>query len=270
MFTGDRSGEWLYRALHRAGYANQPTSEHRDDGLELSGAYVTAVVRCAPPANKPTTAERDTCLEWLVQELPLLGSAHGAAGAGVVRLGRGAAGGARARPSGPATASALRPRRRGAARLPTLLGLLPPLAAEHVHRQAHGARCSTASSPGPASSPTTPEPGRGVTTAPYWAGDVPGQRPERAHDAADRGGSGAGRRAARRDARRRRDRGDRVRARGAHRRARRLHRPAPQAGDQLRQADGSAGRQAAGDRGADLARLARPPRRLDRDGDHRP
>ena len=75
MFTGDRSGEWLYRALHRAGYANQPTSEHRDDGLELSGAYVTAVVRCAPPANKPTTAERDTCLEWLVQELPLLGSA---------------------------------------------------------------------------------------------------------------------------------------------------------------------------------------------------
>jgi uracil-DNA glycosylase family 4 len=76
MFTGDRSGEWLYGALHRAGLANQPSFERADDGLRLQGAYVTAVVRCAPPANRPTPAERDTCLAYLVDELPLLGGAQ--------------------------------------------------------------------------------------------------------------------------------------------------------------------------------------------------
>lgn len=72
MFTGDRSGDWLYAALHRAGYANRPESFARDDGLRLHGAYVTAVVRCAPPANRPTPEERDTCLPYLERELALL------------------------------------------------------------------------------------------------------------------------------------------------------------------------------------------------------
>ena len=74
IFTGDRSGDWLFRALHRAGYANQPTSEHRDDGLRLIAAYVAAVNRCCPPGNKPTPVERDSCLPYLVRELALLES----------------------------------------------------------------------------------------------------------------------------------------------------------------------------------------------------
>jgi uracil-DNA glycosylase family 4 len=72
MFTGDRSGDFLFAALWRAGFANQPTSVNRDDGLRLHGAWISAAVRCAPPANRPTPAERDECRPWSVQELQLL------------------------------------------------------------------------------------------------------------------------------------------------------------------------------------------------------
>jgi uracil-DNA glycosylase family 4 len=76
IFTGDRSGDWLYASLYRAGYANQPISESRNDGLELDGIFITAVVRCAPPANRPTPEERDTCLPFLERELTLLKDCH--------------------------------------------------------------------------------------------------------------------------------------------------------------------------------------------------
>jgi uracil-DNA glycosylase family 4 len=72
MFTGDRSGDVLYAALHAVGMANRPTSTHIGDGLELFGVRITAPVHCAPPANKPTTTERDTCRFWLEKELRLL------------------------------------------------------------------------------------------------------------------------------------------------------------------------------------------------------
>jgi uracil-DNA glycosylase family 4 len=72
MFTGDRSGDVLYAAMHAVGLTNQPTAVHRDDGLELYGTRITAPVHCAPPDNKPTPAERDTCGWWLRAELALL------------------------------------------------------------------------------------------------------------------------------------------------------------------------------------------------------
>src|SRR5260370_22826089 len=72
VFTGDRSGDWLYGALYRAGYANQPTSVHAGDGLHLRQAWVSAVVRCAPPDNRPTPQERDDCLPYLEREIALL------------------------------------------------------------------------------------------------------------------------------------------------------------------------------------------------------
>jgi uracil-DNA glycosylase len=72
VFTGDRSADWLYASMYRTGFANQPESVHVDDGLELSGAFVTAAVRCAPPANKPLPSERDNCLPYAARELELL------------------------------------------------------------------------------------------------------------------------------------------------------------------------------------------------------
>jgi len=72
VFTGDRSGDWLFASLWRTGFANQPTSVSLDDGLRLTGCWVTAAVRCAPPANRPTPQERDTCLPWAERELELL------------------------------------------------------------------------------------------------------------------------------------------------------------------------------------------------------
>jgi uracil-DNA glycosylase family 4 len=72
VFTGDRSGDWLFASLHRTGYANRPVSEHIGDGLRLDGLYIAAVNRCCPPANKPTPQERDNCLPYLVREIELL------------------------------------------------------------------------------------------------------------------------------------------------------------------------------------------------------
>jgi uracil-DNA glycosylase len=82
IFTGDRSGDWLFASLHRTGFANQALSRSRQDGLKLSGCWVAAAVRCAPPANKPSPAERDACLPYLARELELLADARVLVGLG--------------------------------------------------------------------------------------------------------------------------------------------------------------------------------------------
>ena len=76
MFTGDRSGDWLYRAMHKAGFASQASSTSKSDGLMLRDAWVTSAVRCAPPANKPLPIERDNCEDWLDRELDLLAASR--------------------------------------------------------------------------------------------------------------------------------------------------------------------------------------------------
>ncbi len=139
VFTGDRSGDWLFAALWRCGLANQPHSVSRDDGLELHGAYVTAAVRCAPPANKPLPAERDACAPFLERELTLLRAVRvivclgGFAWDAALRL-RTALGEPTPRPTSP-----LRSRGRAVVRPLASARQLPPEPAEHVHRPPHRA-----------------------------------------------------------------------------------------------------------------------------------
>ncbi len=136
IFTGDRSGDFLYRALFEAGLSSSPTSVRRDDGLVLTGVRVSAVVHCAPPANKPTVDERDACLPFLGREVALLPDvrvilALGAfAWDGVLRALAGSG------HAGPAATPQVRPRRGGAGRAVRAPRLVPPEPAEHVHRPA--------------------------------------------------------------------------------------------------------------------------------------
>jgi uracil-DNA glycosylase family 4 len=125
MFTGDRSGDFLYAALHRAGYANQPTSTHRADGLRLTDCFITAPVKCAPPANKPTPDERANCAPWLDAELRALTRAR-------VMLCLGAIGWAAALTARPEPAPRPRPKFAHGAEVP---GALTLVGSFHVSQQ---------------------------------------------------------------------------------------------------------------------------------------
>ena len=143
MFTGDRSGDFLYGSLHRVGLASQPTSDHVDDGLVLRGAYITAAVRCAPPGNQPLPEERDRCHGYLEREWALLDRVRV-----VVALG-GFAYQAVAPLLGAPAPATLRPRAGGAAGGGAHVAVhLPPQPAEHVHRPAHRAHARRRAGPG--------------------------------------------------------------------------------------------------------------------------
>ena len=136
IFTGDPSADWLFASLHRTGWAVQETSQHAGDGQRLVDARMVATVRCAPPENKPTAVERDTCAPWIAAELGPAADGAGRRRARLVRLGRrralaGRRGGARA-----VDAAEVRPRRGGRPGRRHAGRLLPPVAAQHLHRPA--------------------------------------------------------------------------------------------------------------------------------------
>ena len=143
VFTGDRSGDWIFAALWRAGLANQPTSTHVGDGLELTDVRVAAAVRCAPPANAPTPGERDTCSPWLARELALLPRLRvvvvlGGFGWTALWPVLAGAGYVLPRPR-PAFGHGAEVHPRGAAGSADPAGQLPRQPAEHLHRPAHRA-----------------------------------------------------------------------------------------------------------------------------------
>ena len=138
VFTGDRSGDFLFGALHRTGFANQAESRNRDDGLELRDAYVTAIVRCAPPANRPSATERAECQPWLDTELDLLTQARVAVALGgeawrqLLRVFRQRGFG------GAAAGAGVWPWRRSRDWQVDAVGRLSPEPAEHVHGATDG------------------------------------------------------------------------------------------------------------------------------------